>query len=155
VFDLVMLNLCCCVIVELIFGWLLLWLLAIFTNWSSWYFLFRYSTIRVALVLRRGYGADAVTVTSRPSNIQKISVTTDCLCQIALNRILWCKFEKLCKFSSRVKTKSRKTKSRKTRITCMDSLCFACRFSCFLSFLYIAYLCQLLRDASYTLFVSF
>jgi hypothetical protein len=61
---------------------------------------------------------DGVTVTSLPCNLlQKISATTDRICQIALNRNLSRKFEKWCKFSRRVKAKSRKTKYRKTRTT--------------------------------------
>jgi hypothetical protein len=49
---------------------------------------------------------DGVTVTSLPASLQqKISATTDRLCQIALNRKLLHKFEKWCKFSSRVKAK--------------------------------------------------
>jgi hypothetical protein len=34
-------------IVGFIFGWLLLWLLTIFTNWSYTYFMFRYSAILI------------------------------------------------------------------------------------------------------------
>jgi hypothetical protein len=61
---------------------------------------------------------DGMTVTSLPASLlQKISMTTNCLCQIALNRNLLRKFEKWCKFSSRVEAKSRKMKLRKTRIT--------------------------------------
>jgi hypothetical protein len=47
------------------------------------------------------------------------SVTTDCLCQIALNQKLSCKFKKLCKFSRRVKAKSPKMQSRETRAACI------------------------------------
>ena len=47
-----------------------------------------------------------MTVMSLPATLlQKISTTTDRLCQIALNRKLALKFEKWCKFSNRVKQK--------------------------------------------------
>jgi len=50
---------------------------------------------------------------------QKISATTDRLCQIALNQSLSRKFEKWRKFSSHIKVKSIKKKSHKTRPACM------------------------------------
>jgi len=52
---------------------------------------------------------DGVTVMSLlVSLLQKISVDTDCLCQIALNQNLSCKFEKWSKFSRCIKAKSHK-----------------------------------------------
>ena len=51
---------------------------------------------------------DGVTVTSLSASLlQKISVATDHLCQIALNRTLSRKFEKWCKLSIRMKAKLR------------------------------------------------
>jgi len=38
-------------IIEFTFGWLLSWLLTIFTNWSSAYFVFRYSAILIISAL--------------------------------------------------------------------------------------------------------
>ena len=50
-------------------------------------------------------------VMSLPSSLlHKISAATDRLCQIALNRKLWRKFEKNASFASRVEVKSGKTR---------------------------------------------
>jgi len=51
------------------------------------------------------------------SLLQKIYmyVATDSLCQMALNRKLWRKFDMCCTFSSRVTAKSRKMKSPKMK----------------------------------------
>jgi hypothetical protein len=52
---------------------------------------------------------DGVTVMSLSASLlQKISVATDRLCQVALNRKLTPKFQKWCKFSSRVEVKLHK-----------------------------------------------
>ena len=62
-------------------------------------------------------------VTSLPARpLQKISATTDHVCQIALIRKLSRKFKKWCNVSSGVKAKSFKMKSHKTRTTCTDTL---------------------------------
>jgi hypothetical protein len=67
---------------------------------------------------------EGMTVTSLPASlVQKISATMDSLCHIALSRKLLFKFEKWCKFSSRVEAKSHKTKSRKMRTTCNWNWC--------------------------------
>jgi hypothetical protein len=58
------------------------------------------------------HATDGMTVTSLSA------VATDCLRQIALNWKLWQKFEKWCKFSSRVKAKSHRKKSCKARPAC-------------------------------------
>jgi hypothetical protein len=58
---------------------------------------------------------DVVIVISLPASLQKISMTTDCLCKIALQWKLSHKFEKLCKLPSHVKAKWRKT-----RVTCSE-----------------------------------
>jgi hypothetical protein len=61
-----------------------------------------------------------VTVTSLSASLlHKISAATDRLCQIPLNRKSLHKFEKLCKFSSHVKAKSRKMESHKMRHACI------------------------------------
>jgi hypothetical protein len=62
---------------------------------------------------------DDVTVASLPASLpQKISAFMDHLRQIALNRNLSRKFEKWCKFLSRIKAKSCKMKSCKIRPAC-------------------------------------
>jgi hypothetical protein len=62
---------------------------------------------------------DGVPVASlSPSLLQKISAATYRLCQIASNRKLARKFAKRCKFSRRVKAKSRKNNSRETIPAC-------------------------------------
>jgi len=60
------------------------------------------------------------TVTSLSASLlQKIHAAIKCLCQIMLNQKLVCKFEKWCKFLSRVQVKSHKKKLRKTRNACI------------------------------------
>jgi hypothetical protein len=80
------------------------------TKWAMWLCHQHNESIQVT---------DGVTVRSLPASLLKMSATMDRLCQIALNWKFLCKFEKWCKFSSRVKAKSCKTKSRKTRIACV------------------------------------
>jgi hypothetical protein len=59
---------------------------------------------------------DCVTVTSLPASlIQTIRSATSNLCQIALDRELSHPFREWCKFSNRLKTRSRTMNSRKTR----------------------------------------
>jgi hypothetical protein len=59
---------------------------------------------------------DGMTVMSLSVGLlQKISADTDCLCRIALNQNLSRKFEKWCKFSKCIKSKSHKMKSHKAR----------------------------------------
>jgi hypothetical protein len=63
---------------------------------------------------------DGVTLTSFSVGlVQKISVATACVCQIALNQKLSCKFEKWYKFSRYVKAKLHKNKFHKTRLACI------------------------------------
>lgn len=54
------------------------------------------------------------------SLLQKISAAKEHLCQIMLYRKLSCKFEKWCKFSSRINVKLCKKKSHETRPACND-----------------------------------
>jgi hypothetical protein len=78
------------------------------TKWATWLCHQHHQSIHVT---------DGVTVTSLPASLlQKMSVTTDRLCQITLHRKLSCKFKKWCKFSSCVKAKSRNTRTTCTRI---------------------------------------
>ena len=77
------------------------------TKWVAWLYQQRNQSI---------YGTYGVTVTSiSASLLQKTSAATDRPCQIALNRKSSRKFERWCKFPSRVKVKSCKKKSRKMR----------------------------------------
>jgi hypothetical protein len=73
---------------------------------------------------------DGMTVTSLSASLQhKTRVAMDHVCQITLNlkvityhrwqKRLSHKFEKWCKFSSRIKTKLHKKKLRKTRPACI------------------------------------
>jgi hypothetical protein len=93
---------------------------------------------------------DGVTVTSLFAGLlQKISAATNRLCQIALNRTLWRKFEKR-RFLSSVNTKSHKMKSRKTRpahyFPCfpnIDMHCALCvRLYCYQAVLWVCWLCS-------------
>ena len=62
---------------------------------------------------------DSMTVMSLSANhLQKVSVTTDHLCQTAINRTLLHKFKKWCKSSSQVKAKLYKENSHKMRPVC-------------------------------------
>jgi hypothetical protein len=77
------------------------------TKWSAWLYHQYNQSILVT---------DGMTVTSLSASLlQKISVATDRLYQIVLNRKLSHKVEKWCKFSSCFKAKSRKRKSCKMR----------------------------------------
>jgi hypothetical protein len=83
------------------------------TKWAACWYHERNQSIHVT---------DGVTMTSLSGSLlQKISAAMDHLCQIVLNWKWSCKFEKWCKFSSRIKTKSHKKKSCETRPACTQS----------------------------------
>ena len=67
------------------------------THWAAWLYHWHNQNVRVT---------DCVTLMSLyASLLRKIIVAADCLCQVALNQKLLCKFQNWCKFSSLLKAK--------------------------------------------------
>jgi len=80
------------------------------TRWTTWLYHQRNPSIHMT---------DGMKVTSLSASLlQKISVTMDCICQIALNWKLSRKCKKWCTFSKHVKAKSCKKKLPKMRPAC-------------------------------------